>query len=250
VIAPPAVDPALPTALPAEGLAPDRPEATLPATPLTVEPTFAPVLATTFETVPVADGIGVFGGTTHPAPLQPAGTLTLGDGVDEDGAFGCDGEDPLVGEVPFGRVPAGRERPPRVTAPGPPAVAPAWEAAATRTLLARDGADAFDCDTATATGAGGLATCGQPRNATNALARRNIAAAPATNDPEVPKPARYARVARTLGRYRTSGAKTLPLLFAGAPGSSKALNQVCQHRTRWPRRLHSAATPGSRPGCC
>jgi hypothetical protein len=71
VIAPPAADPALPTALPAGGLAPDRPDATLPATPLTVEPTFAPVLATTFETVLVVgptDGTGPGEpvGTTHP----------------------------------------------------------------------------------------------------------------------------------------------------------------------------------------
>ncbi len=40
-------------------------------------------------------------------------------------------------------------------------------------------------------------TCGQPWKATKALARRKIRAAPASNDPEVPKPARYARGART-----------------------------------------------------
>ena len=56
----------------------------------------------------------------------------------------------------------------------------------------------------TATGAGWSPTCGQPRKATIALASTNIAAAPASNEPEVPSPARYARVARTCDWYRTA----------------------------------------------
>jgi hypothetical protein len=38
--------------------------------------------------------------------------------------------------------------------------------------------------------------CGNPLNAMIALPNRNSAAAPASSEPEVPKPARYARVAR------------------------------------------------------
>jgi hypothetical protein len=109
VIAPPAVDPALPTAPAAGGLVPDRPDATLPATPLTVEPTFAPVLATTFATVPAAGGTEGKGGppgTTHPTPLQPVGTRTLGDGIEEPGVFGCDGDGPPERDVPVSCVPA------------------------------------------------------------------------------------------------------------------------------------------------
>ena len=50
----PAVEPAFPTAPAAGGLEPDNPEATDPATPLTVEPRFWPVLETACETVPDA----------------------------------------------------------------------------------------------------------------------------------------------------------------------------------------------------
>ncbi len=79
--------------------------------------------------------------------------------------------------------------------------------AASSNRLAREGAATFVWETATATGDGGLPTWGQPRKATIALASRNIAAAPATSDPEVPKPARYPRVARTSGLYRMSAGK-------------------------------------------
>jgi hypothetical protein len=222
LIVPPAVDPVLPTALDAEGLAPDSPEATLPATPLTVEPTFAPVLAIIFDTVPVTGGTGGTGVTTHPAPLQPGGTLTLGDGLEDDGVFGWNW-DPPGGDVPGAGVPVRPARPAGAAAPGVPATAPTRAVAASRSRFAWEGGATFDCDTATATGVGGLPTAGQPRKATIALASRNIAAAPATSDPEVPNPARYARVARTLGRYRTSGVKPLAP-SRRAPGSSEALH--------------------------
>jgi hypothetical protein len=70
--------------------------------------------------------------------------------------------------------------------------------AATSSRLAREGAGRrLACATVTATGVGSAPTWGQPRKATIALASKNIAAAPARSDPEVPNPARYARVART-----------------------------------------------------
>jgi hypothetical protein len=45
-------------------------------------------------------------------------------------------------------------------------------------------------------------TAGQPLNDTTALASTNRMAAPASSDPAVPKPAMYARVARTFVTYR------------------------------------------------
>ena len=45
-------------------------------------------------------------------------------------------------------------------------------------------------------------TCGQPRNATIVLASTNNRAATANREPDVPKPARYARAGRTWDRYR------------------------------------------------
>jgi hypothetical protein len=43
-----------------------------------------------------------------------------------------------------------------------------------------------------------VAIWGQPRNATIALPSTKRTAAPASREPEVPKPARYALVARTV----------------------------------------------------
>jgi hypothetical protein len=78
LIALPAADPALPTAVAAGGLEPESPEATDPATPLTVEPRFWPALETTCETVPdafwIAGGVGGSGPLPlllTPPPLDP-----------------------------------------------------------------------------------------------------------------------------------------------------------------------------------
>jgi hypothetical protein len=80
-----------------------------------------------------------------------------------------------------------------------------WTIAAVRSREAREGAagPTFARVAETDTGAGWPPTWGQPLNATIALPSRNIAAAPASSDPEVPNPARYARVARTCVPYRT-----------------------------------------------
>ena len=70
-------------------------------------------------------------------------------------------------------------------------------------LAARDRAPAPGGDGGTLTAAvegSPSPTCGQPRNATIALASTNKRAAPASREPDVPKPARYARVVRTWGR--------------------------------------------------
>src|SRR5579884_178820 len=64
----------------------------------------------------------------------------------------------------------------------------------------------------TAVGDALLPTCGQPRNATNALASTNSIAAPANRDPAVPKLAMYARVARTSSLNRLLRSKPLALL--------------------------------------
>jgi hypothetical protein len=69
LIAPPAAEPALPTVLAAVGLEPDSPDATDPATPLTVEPRFWPVLETTWEAVPEAFRIVGDAGGSGPVPL-------------------------------------------------------------------------------------------------------------------------------------------------------------------------------------
>jgi hypothetical protein len=75
LIALPAAEPALPTALAAVGLAPDSPDATDPATPLTVEPRFWPALETTCETVPeafwITAGVGGRGPLPFPLPFPP-----------------------------------------------------------------------------------------------------------------------------------------------------------------------------------
>jgi hypothetical protein len=71
LIALPAAEPALVTVLAAGGLEPDSPDATDPATPLTVEPRFWPALETACETAPDAFWIvdGVAG--TGPLPFPP-----------------------------------------------------------------------------------------------------------------------------------------------------------------------------------
>jgi hypothetical protein len=78
---------------------------------------------------------------------------------------------------------------------------------------ARLGAEAPEAvaETFTATGDEGAPTCGQPLNETIALAIRKSNAAPASSDPVVPKPARYAREARTSELNRPLATKALAL---------------------------------------
>jgi hypothetical protein len=113
---------------------------------------------------------------------------------------------PPCPEAPPECLPAGppkpvvrRACPPRRAAPPE---APA-RGASTALCSARDAGEppwgvAPESETAAVDGA--PPTWGQPWNATNALASKKIRAAPASRDPEVPKPARYARGARTVIR--------------------------------------------------
>jgi hypothetical protein len=94
----------------------------------------------------------------------------------------------------------------------PPAVGPAAATGMRRARLAVDAPDfAVGADTPTATGDEGAPTCGQPWKETIALAIKNRTAAPASSDPVVPKPARYARVARTSAFNRRLCPKPLAL---------------------------------------
>jgi hypothetical protein len=131
-----------------------------------------------------------------------------------------DGEPPPCGRLPEPVGPVGCDVWPVAVGDVAPvdaalaAVGPA--VAAVRSRVAREGAGApmlarvADTDT----GAGWAPTCGHPWNATIALASRNIAAAPASSEPDVPNPARYARVARTCDWYRPIWRKSLPLSWA------------------------------------
>ena len=67
-----------------------------------------------------------------------------------------------------------------------------------RTREARDAEGTSVRGIETEAGAVWPPTWGQPWKATNALASTNMSAAPANSEPDVPNPARYARVARTL----------------------------------------------------
>jgi len=132
-----------------------------------------------------------------------------------------------TGVPPLEGPPAGcAPRPSPATWPGcatrpgaaPLAAVPATAVAAPRAVAAvssrpaREGAEpTLALLTDTDTGAGCPPTCGHPWNATIALASTNIAAAPASKDPEVPNPAKYPRVARTFVPYRTAWRKPLPL---------------------------------------
>ena len=217
VIALPAADPALLTALAAVGLEPDRCDATELATPPTVEPTLWPVLDTTWETLPPAfemvpgttagmDGTSVDVPPALPCPF--AGVDPLEFAPPPPGPFREEFTPP---PLPAARVPPPVAVRPVPAVPAASAVGLACPAAAISTRWARDGVARLARETDTATGGGWLPTWGQPRNATIALASRNISAAPASNDPDVPNPARYARVARTFSTYRPSAGKPLSL---------------------------------------
>jgi hypothetical protein len=205
-----AVEPAALTALAADGLEPARLDATDLATPPAVEPTVWPVLDTTWATVPpvlVTIGGGVRLGSG-------GGTVTGGRGPEP--GLPPEGVEPVDPVPPGGWVVELPPPPPAAFVPAPAAVrgAPAATAAAfgcdtaaTSSRPAREGVARLARETDTATGGGWLPTWGQPRNATIALASRNITAAPASNDPDVPNPARYPRVARTFDLYRSPAGK-------------------------------------------
>src|SRR5437763_1417170 len=87
--------------------------------------------------------------------------------------------------------------------PAPPrAVRVAATAASSRREVLEDPALTCVPETDTETAGGCAPASGQPRKETTALARTNSTAAPASSDPAVPKPATYARVARTFAIYR------------------------------------------------
>lgn len=201
-----AVEPAALTALAADGLEPERLDATDLATPPAVEPTVWPVLETTPATVwPVPGGIGM--------RIGGRGTVTGGTPGVVIPPWGVDPFEPVPPPggcvVAFPPPPAAFRPAPAAVRGAPPATAAelGCDTAATSSRPARDGVARLSRETDTATGGGWLPTWGQPRNATIALANRNITAAPASSDPDVPNPARYPRVARTFALYRSPADK-------------------------------------------
>jgi hypothetical protein len=204
---PPTTFPTWLTAEPSPALTPESLLATVPTTPLIVEPTELPVPVTAVPTAPVAlstvfNTEAVGDDAEQPELHDPEGGEVVPVGETVTGATWETSGLPATAIV----VPM-RAAPPCVIAPGTPVVrgvvpvvvrAAGVVAAATRRLSARDAAGTWcgGVDTTSAAGAAVLATCGQPRNATTALAVTNTSAAPATSDPAVPKPATYARVAR------------------------------------------------------
>jgi hypothetical protein len=92
----------------------------------------------------------------------------------------------------------------------PLATAGAVVSAATTARLGAEAPGAV-AETFTATGDEGAPTCGQPVKETIALAIKNSTAAPASSDPVVPKPARYAGEARTPELNRPLATKALAL---------------------------------------
>jgi hypothetical protein len=214
----PAADPAFWTALPTVGLAFESPEPTDPVVFLTAEPALRPALETTFEAVLPAfctaggvDTVGRPGTLTGGVEdaLELGGELEFGLGELEPGVR-PEGGTPPCRRLPEPVEPVGCGVWPvagAVAAPVDAAVAAAVDAAvaALSSREAREGAGAptlarvADTDT----GAGWPPTCGHPWNATIALASRNVAAAPASSEPDVPNPARYPCAARTCDPDRT-----------------------------------------------
>jgi hypothetical protein len=125
------------------------------------------------------------------ASADPGAAVAVALGPEGEGERRC----PVV-SVPVPDLPLAAVDPPPAPAPAPvtpagvTAVTAAWSAPAAREPV---GTWAF---TGTTEAVGGvLDTWGHPWNPTTALASTNIRAAPASNMPEVPKPATYARVA-------------------------------------------------------
>jgi hypothetical protein len=194
--------------------------------------------------------------TAPAAPLTvPTGSLT-GRAPPEPEAEPPEPELPELPEPPDGadpppdgaRCPGARDTGPEANDPRrPPAASPAWLAARAPPAVAEAvvsadttawlGAEApvAGAETFTATGDEGAPTCGQPVKETIALAIKNSTAAPPSSDPVVPKPARYARLARTSALNRPLCTKPLAL-------SRKEFSAV-------PRPSAVDATPDVRTSC-
>lgn len=104
---------------------------------------------------------------------------------------GVDGVPLVAPEIECARSPCAVVPP-----PDPPLALATARRATVRVLTATasrraTGEGGVERGTVTATVAEPLATCGHPRKATIAVASTNRTAAPATSEPELPKPARY-----------------------------------------------------------
>jgi hypothetical protein len=204
----PTVFPALWTVLPTPELTPLTAPATVPAVVLTAELTVEPVFRTVLETPEAAlltapcAAPGKVGAVESPqlAPVQALVVPRVGLPAGWPAQPPVDGATVVPRRVPVVPVPcrAASPRPRKAVCRTSDLDLTVGAArAAERRLASRELGAGEDAGRATVAVAGWVATCGQPRKATIALASTNRAAAPASRDPEVPKPARYARVART-----------------------------------------------------
>ncbi len=191
------------------GLTPESLLATALVRPLTVDPSVLPADATVFPTAPVAfctavDRVLVAADVVHDVPHPPVvvtGVDPVGEAVD-----GAAATAPVRVRVIFTRPDEPLVRPdaPPLRAAVPDADAPEALELTAATFAAKSRSTREPVPwwarlTTTAAGVAPAPTCGQPRNATTALARTNTIAAPASNEPAVPNPAMYAREARTSG---------------------------------------------------
>jgi hypothetical protein len=153
------------------------------------------------------------GGAGAPQPLvqRPAGAVADG----AEGALPGRGAAPVGAETGAGRA-AGTPAPaPTPATAGAAAGAAAGATAAPAAITASRRPAGVPPPTAggettTDTGAGSAPTFGQPPKATSALASTNSSAAPAISEPAVPKPAAYARIARTRGPFGSRVEKFSP----------------------------------------
>jgi hypothetical protein len=134
-----------------------------------------------------AGAAGVPAGVAAGAPAGAAAGAAVG-GREVETGWPIERRGPAgttAGAAPPGRPPA------PASAAGAPGPAAAGGKIAARRLATGDPAAALGRgETTTSPGDGCAPTWGQPRKATSALARMNINAAPASNEPDVPIPAR------------------------------------------------------------